>query len=529
MKLLTFVGLLSLLALSACHKSAVKPSPIIEGPPGIYAATVTDYCSGIVTIKGADFDSIASKDTVFFGTKMVTPVSAADTQLVVLLPFNYAGTLTVHCNGYTANGLDSIIWEKPVIDSVKPALAGTGTIITIYGRYFNRDASGDSIYFNHIPAQVLGTGPGFIQTIVPPGATTGTVTVHTFCQLATSPSAFVNSNKGTIYLTTNSNALFALDVASGGQKFTFTVESAGLAYSHGVLYFGNSQDNNFYAVDALTGKQIWDFPAVATLGPPAIAGDTIFVGSYNNNLYAIDTSGNKLWSTNLGYDGGRSPWYFNGALYLPNQAYLDVVNASNGTLNWRKYIFPRNPTVVNGIVYVEGFDSTGEQPLVYAFDAATGNTLWTYNLVEDSPGSSAVANGLVFVSVSNQPIRALNAATGQLVWTSVNMYSVSSAMEISNNILYVTSGALICALDCSSGNLLWSAPLDPQSDGQGSPTVANAVVYVGSWGGGVYAFNASTGQPIWKSSAGASPILSGPVIVDSSGNVFYSGNVINQP
>jgi eukaryotic-like serine/threonine-protein kinase len=460
---------------------------------------------------------------------MVIPVSAADTQLIIMLPFNYAGTLTVHCNGQTTSSNDSVIWEKPVIDSVKPALAGTGTMITVYGRYFNQNSSGDTIYFNNIPAQVIGTGPGFIQTIVPPGATTGAVTVHTFCQVATSPSSFVNSNKGTIYLTTNSNALFALDVASGGRKFTFTVESAGLAYAHGVLYVGSSQDNVFYAVDALTGKQLWEYPAGGSAGPPVIAGDTIFIGSTNNNLYAIDTTGKLIWNTNLGYEAGGSPFYFNAVLYESNEGYLDAINAGNGTINWRKYIFPRNPTVVNGIVYVEGFDSTGEQPLVYAFDAATGNTLWTYNLVEDSPGSSTVANGLVFVSCSNQPIRALNAVTGQLVWTSVDMYSVSSAMEISNNILYVTSGALICALDCSSGIRLWSAPLDPQSEGQGSPTVANAVVYVGSWGGGVYAFDAATGQPLWRSSAGSAPILSGPVIVDSSGNVFYAGNVTNQP
>jgi glucose dehydrogenase len=63
----------------------------------------------------------------------------------------------------------------------------------------------------------------------------------------------------------------------------------------GTLYVG-SQDNNIYAIDS-TGRLKWKFstndwvPSSPVLG----ADGTLYVGSHNNNIYAIDSTGSLKW------------------------------------------------------------------------------------------------------------------------------------------------------------------------------------------------------------------------------------------
>ncbi|MBS3814449.1 PQQ-like beta-propeller repeat protein, partial [Candidatus Bipolaricaulota bacterium] len=83
-------------------------------------------------------------------------------------------------------------------------------------------------------------------------------------------------------------------------------ETGGEVYSSpaiardGGLYVG-SEDNNLYAIDANgnlkwryeTGGGWWDYVDSS----PAIAEDgTVFVGSYDNRVYAINSDGSLQWS-----------------------------------------------------------------------------------------------------------------------------------------------------------------------------------------------------------------------------------------
>jgi alcohol dehydrogenase (cytochrome c) len=57
-------------------------------------------------------------------------------------------------------------------------------------------------------------------------------------------------------------AIRALDVATGQQKWEFRLQSppwAGVLGTAGGLVFGGSEEGNFYALDAMSGKPLWDF------------------------------------------------------------------------------------------------------------------------------------------------------------------------------------------------------------------------------------------------------------------------------
>ena len=59
------------------------------------------------------------------------------------------------------------------------------------------------------------------------------------------------------------------------------------AVSNGVVYVG-SEDNNLYAIDAVTGKEKWRFETGSYVdSSPAVSNGVVYVGSADGNLYAI--------------------------------------------------------------------------------------------------------------------------------------------------------------------------------------------------------------------------------------------------
>ncbi len=64
-----------------------------------------------------------------------------------------------------------------------------------------------------------------------------------------------------------------------------------------------SWDRNLYALNGFTGELQWTFRAKAGIAAPAAvstARSTVYVGSYDRNLYAISEAGALLWAFNTG-------------------------------------------------------------------------------------------------------------------------------------------------------------------------------------------------------------------------------------
>jgi polyvinyl alcohol dehydrogenase (cytochrome) len=75
------------------------------------------------------------------------------------------------------------------------------------------------------------------------------------------------------------------------------------------------------------------------------------------------------------------------------------------------------------------------------------------------------------------------------------------------------------ALDVATGKILWQvADPTPGALDMGSLSVANGVVYAGSYAGGMHALMADTGAILWSFASGGS-VLAGPAIVN--GSVFW--------
>ena len=166
------------------------------------------------------------------------------------------------------------------------------------------------------------------------------------------------------------NILNTSNVSSLTEAWSFA--TGNIVYSspavvNGVVYVG-SGDNNVYALNASTGAKLWSFATGNSIGSsPAVAGRVVYVGSDDNNVYALNAStGAKLWSFATGGPVFSSPAVANGVVYVSSRnSNVYALNASNGTRLWSFATgnsVESSPAVVNGAVYVGSDDSN-----VYAF------------------------------------------------------------------------------------------------------------------------------------------------------------------
>ncbi|MDA1265408.1 MAG: PQQ-binding-like beta-propeller repeat protein [Planctomycetota bacterium] len=123
----------------------------------------------------------------------------------------------------------------------------------------------------------------------------------------------------------------------------------------GSLYCGTF-NNCLYALDAASGQELWRFLVGGLVrASPSVVDGTVFFGADDNRFYAIDAlTGQKRWSVTLG-DGGEQS----------------------------------SPTILDGVRYFGGFD--------HEVDVASGEVLWTTTTGGAILSSPAVADGLVAI------------------------------------------------------------------------------------------------------------------------------------
>jgi len=95
---------------------------------------------------------------------------------------------------------------------------------------------------------------------------------------------------GMAYIIDNSGILHAVDAASGKQAWSHTADAfgEGAAVANGTVYFSAGQ--SVQAVDAKTGSITWSYasPYSVEFGTtPAVGGGLVFIGASDDSLYAI--------------------------------------------------------------------------------------------------------------------------------------------------------------------------------------------------------------------------------------------------
>jgi len=251
-----------------------------------------------------------------------------------------------------------------------------------------------------------------------------------------------------------------------------------------------------------------------------------------------------IWNFTTGGAIESSPVIADGIVYVgSNDGYFYAINATTGALVWRYNTYgpvEEAATILNGVAYVGGFHSHA----VFAFNASTGTLIW--NSPIESVGlhinsATVVSGGLVYISVfvyssySGGELYALNASTGEQVWTYRPIAWLQSNPAIADNLIYIVeSWGAVYAVDTVSGNLSWSGGSNSPY-GEGSVSIADGVLYAGSAAQVVNAMDAKTGQAVWKAnifggvSESCPAVANGVLYVSSTigGTSNSSGDFLN--
>jgi outer membrane protein assembly factor BamB len=154
-----------------------------------------------------------------------------------------------------------------------------------------------------------------------------------------------------------------------------------------------------------------------------------------------------------------------------------------------------------------GPEGTGFNPFESTIGASNVSGLeqrWVESSGDQSFESTpVVANGLIYATSYLGRLDAFDANTGTGKWShDMGTAYGNIAPAVAKGVVYAGSNDGLFAFEAKSGTKLWSTPTGTFGDQFSSPVVANGVVYVSSDGGKLFAFNATTGAPLWSVNAG---------------------------
>jgi outer membrane protein assembly factor BamB len=164
--------------------------------------------------------------------------------------------------------------------------------------------------------------------------------------------------------------------------------------------------------------------------------------------------------------------------------------------------------VGDGTVYFGSNDST-----LYALDAASGQTRWTYQT--RGPIRSTVAiegdrlflvggDGVVYFGSGDGHVYALKSSTGEIVWKFKTGDVVHATPVLYGDKLFVGSfDGYVYALRRATGELAWKFKsvghrFFPAGEMQGNPVAGNGLAYVGGRDYNIYALDTAKGFCHWN-------------------------------
>ena len=301
----------------------------------------------------------------------------------------------------------------------------------------------------------------------------------------------------------------------------------------------------------LAGLQ-WRFDTDGSvIGSPAVIGDTVWIGSSDGFLYALDrVSGRLRWKVGVGAPIASTPAVTRGRIIVMTMdGSIVALESATGARLWRLATGPllpfpwghesgdlwtSSPVVVGDLAVVGAGDGR-----IYAVDVATGRTRWkaaTEGRVRSTP---AIDRGRVFVGSADGYLYCFDLATGARRWRfatdgvelksgsyGFDRRTIQSSPAVAGNTVYIGArDGLLYAVSADSGTLRWR--FDHRvSWVNGSPAVAGGVVYVGSSDAQFFqAVDAASGKELWRTATAAtvwsSAAISGDLVIvgDGSGKV----------
>ncbi|MHB1426022.1 MAG: outer membrane protein assembly factor BamB family protein [Gemmataceae bacterium] len=283
------------------------------------------------------------------------------------------------------------------------------------------------------------------------------------------------------------------------------------AVASGVVYVG-SFDEYLYAIDLAGGKEKWKYKAGPIKASPAVRQGMVYVGNADGVFHCVDAAkGEKRWTfeTDSEITSGAN---FAGDLILfgSHDETLYCLN-KDGTLKWKfKTAGPvyGSAAVAGGKTFVAGCDSK-----LHVLDVASGKEERGVDLGGQTGATGAVFGDYLYVGTMTNQFDAIDWKQGRLAWTfqadDRPQPFYSSAAVTDRLVLAGSRDKRLHALERKSGKELWNFATEGKVDA--SPVVAGSRAFVPSLDGNLYVLDLDGGKQLDKITLDG-PLLGSPAV-----------------
>ena len=278
---------------------------------------------------------------------------------------------------------------------------------------------------------------------------------------------------GVVYVATYSGKIYAYETATGNLLWEYPSDGyvkgiiGGLVIDDGVMYFA-AVGGMVTALDINTQGVIWQYDTEDTLwASPCLNEDTLYIASYDKQLFAIDiASGDLKWGEPFAANGPivATPIYDNGVIYIGSlDRGIYAIDAGNGSLIWEfssysdteytpKNWFWATPLIVDGVIYAPNMDG-----FVYVLDLNDGTLIKALELGKAVSSDPVFYEGKVFLSTQDGDIYYINTDNNSEYLLKSLELTVQSSLSIDDGIIYVHTIKTenLYAINSNSGVVVW--------------------------------------------------------------------------
>lgn len=277
--------------------------------------------------------------------------------------------------------------------------------------------------------------------------------------------------------------------------------------------------------------------------------DSVYANTGFDGVYALaPEDGTIRWHDSTDYkeltpalaDGLVLPGGY-GFRHVAATGGLAIADHRLGYRDWQTdfLAYPESPpTIADGLI-VAGVGMAGRSHgggRVLALDLADGRTRWSTSVDSSVWGAPAVTDGVVYAaqrSMQNPEataaLYALDRQSGEQLWRrdlgdDPRFDPIDAPVADTVRVYLSTGTGPLIAFDADSGEPVWQ--LNPPSGVQGSPALADGVLYAGDLDGTFHAVDAATGDSLWTASV--EKFYSGPTVgADAIYAVTFEGTLVS--
>jgi outer membrane protein assembly factor BamB len=302
-------------------------------------------------------------------------------------------------------------------------------------------------------------------------------------------------------------------------KFQAKESIEGTAAIVGDTVYVGSLDEHLYALNLASGALKWRYKGGPFKAPASVHGGAVYIGDEDGLFHCVDAAtGKKRWTfeTDAEISGGAN---FVGDTVLFGSGDENLYCLSrDGKLRW-KFKVPGGPVmgapaVAKDRTFVAGCDST-----LHVLDVGNGKELAGVDIEGQTGSSCAVAGDRLFLGTMNNQVLAIDWKKAKIDWTFEPARRAqpffASAAVTDRLVLVGGRDKLVRALDRKDGKEVWNFATRAKVDS--SPVVVGKRVFAASLDGNLYELDLDKGTLLHKFALGreiaGSPAVGGGCLV----------------